>query len=78
MVLWDRIVATWPKSPEAPEALLASARALLKSGDLAGATTRFETLLLDYPTSALTPQARRELERMKGRVPPGPLGAVAP
>lgn len=78
MVLWDRIVATWPKSPEAPEALLASARALLKTGDLTGATTRFETLLLDYPTSALTPQARRELERMKGRVPPGPLGAVTP
>ena len=50
--------------------LLASARALLAAGDKAGATTRFETLLVDYPTSALAPQARRELERMKGQVPP--------
>jgi tetratricopeptide (TPR) repeat protein len=70
MTLWDRIVATWPKSPEAAEALLASARALLAAGDKAGAITRFETLLVDYPTSALAPQARRELERMKGQVPP--------
>ena len=70
MTLWDRIIATWGKSPEAAEALLASARALLAAGDKAGATTRFETLLVDYPTSALAPQARRELERMKGQVPP--------
>ncbi len=70
MTLWDRIIATWAKSPEAAEALLASARALLAAGDKAGATTRFETLLVDYPTSALAPQARRELERMKGQVPP--------
>ena len=70
IALWDRIIATWPKSPEAAEALLASARALLAAGDKAGATTRLETLLVDYPTSALAPQARRELERMKGQVPP--------
>lgn len=70
IALWDRIIVTWPKSPEAAEALLASARALLTAGDKAGATTRLETLLVDYPTSALAPQARRELERMKGQVPP--------
>lgn len=70
MTLWDRIIATWAKSPEAAEALLASARALLAAGDKAGAITRFETLLVEYPTSALAPQARRELERMKGQVPP--------
>ena len=70
MTLWDRIIASWPKSPEAAEALLASARALLVAGDKAGAITRFETLLVDYPNSALAPQARRELERMKGQVPP--------
>ncbi|WP_309670057.1 hypothetical protein [Gemmatimonas sp.] len=70
MTLWDRIIASWPKSPEAAEALLASARALLAAGDKTGATTRFESLLVDYPTSALAPQARRELERMKGQVPP--------
>ena len=70
MTLWDRIIVTWPKSPEAAEALLASGRALLAAGDKVGATTRFETLLVDYPSSALAPQARRELERMKGQVPP--------
>ncbi len=70
MVLWDRIIATWPKSPEAPESLLASARALRDAGDKVGATTRLETLLVDYSTSALAPQARRDLERMKGQVPP--------
>lgn len=70
MTLWDRIIATWPKSPEAPESLLASARALRDTGDTVGATTRLETLLVEYATSALAPQARRELERLKGRVPP--------
>ena len=70
MTLWDRIIATWPKSPEAAEALLASGRAFLAAGDKVGATTRFETLLVDYPLSALAPQARRELERMKGQIPP--------
>ena len=70
MTLWDRIIATWPKSPEAAEALLASGRAFLAAGDKVGATTRFEMLLVDYPLSALAPQARRELERMKGQIPP--------
>ena len=62
---WRRVVVEKPFGRD-----LASARALLAAGDKAGATTRFETLLVDYPTSALAPQARRELERMKGQVPP--------
>jgi tetratricopeptide (TPR) repeat protein len=70
LVLWDRIVAQHPKSPEAPEALLASARAYRDSGDNAGAVARFESLLIDYPESALLPQARRDLERLRGQVPP--------
>ncbi len=70
MVLWDRIIASYPKSPEAPEALLASARALREAGNLPAAVTRFESLLVDYPECALLPQARRDLERLRGQVPP--------
>ena len=73
MVLWDRIVAQHAKSPEAPEALLASARALRDAGDNPAAITRLETLLVDYPDSALVPQARRDLERLRGQVPPSQL-----
>jgi hypothetical protein len=70
MVLWERIIAQHPRSPEAPEALLASARAMRDAGDTAAAITRFETLLVDYPESALLPQARRDIERLRGQVPP--------
>ena len=77
LALWDRIIATYPKSPEAPEALLASARALRDAGDTPGAITRLETLLVEYPESALLPQARRDLERLRGRVPPNDAGRSA-
>jgi tetratricopeptide (TPR) repeat protein len=70
VALWSRIVQQHPKSPEAPEALLAWGRALRDAGDSAGAIARLETLLVDYPDSALLPQARRDLERLRGRVPP--------
>ncbi|MCA0376559.1 MAG: hypothetical protein LCH84_12980 [Gemmatimonadetes bacterium] len=70
--LWERIVRDHARSPEAPEALLAWARHLRDGKDAAGATARLEQMLLDYPTSALAPQARRELEQLKGRVPPAP------
>lgn len=73
MALWDRIIANYKKSPEAPEALLASARALRDAGDNPAAITRFESLLVDYPESALLPQARRDLERLRGQVPPSSL-----
>jgi tetratricopeptide (TPR) repeat protein len=66
LVLWDRILKEFPKSPEAPEALLSSARALRDAGDKAGAITRYESLLIDYPDSALVHQGRRELEQLKG------------
>ncbi len=69
-VLWDRIIATYPRSPEAPDALLTSARALRDANDKPGAIARYETLLVDYPESALLPQARRDLERLRGLVPP--------
>ncbi|MFN9897084.1 MAG: tetratricopeptide repeat protein [Acidobacteriota bacterium] len=70
IVLYDRIVRDFPRSPEAPEALLAWARALRDAGDKPAAVTKFEQLLVDYGTSALAPQARRDLERLKGAIPP--------
>jgi tetratricopeptide (TPR) repeat protein len=70
LTLWDRIVSSHPKSPEAPEALLLSARAVRDAGDRAGAIVRLEKLLVEYPESALLPQARRDLERLRGQVPP--------
>ena len=68
--LYDRIVREFGRSPEAPEALLAWARALRDAGDTRGAIEQLERLLVDYPTSALAPQARRDLERIKGVIPP--------
>ena len=68
--LYERILAEYPRSPEAPEALLTWARALRDAGDTAGAIAKLEQLVVEYPTSALTPQGRRDLERLKGMVPP--------
>lgn len=65
MTLWDRITTRYPRSPEAPEAHLYAARALLAKGDKAAAAARLETLIVEYPESALLPQARRELDRLR-------------
>lgn len=69
MSLWKRIVETWPKSPEAPQAELAWARALRGRGDDASAVAHLEHMILTYPESALLPQARRELELARKSVP---------
>ena len=69
VAIWERIVKDFPKSPEAPESLLALARALRDAGDKAGALTRYESLLIDYPDSALLPQGRREMEQLKRGTP---------
>jgi len=69
--VYERILRDFPKSPEAPEALLAWARVLRDAGDLPAAVTKLEQLLVEYGTSALAPQARRDLERLKGIIPPG-------
>lgn len=71
IVLWKRIRADFPKSPEAPEAQLAWAQTLSRNGDFKGAVEQMESLLLDYPDSALAPQARRELITLRAKVPPG-------
>ncbi len=60
--LWTRIVTDYSTSPEAPEGDLEWARAALRARDGGTAIARLEHLLLTYPTSALAPQARRELD----------------
>lgn len=63
--LWTRLVEQYTASPEAPEADLEWARALQRRGDRAGATARYEHLILTWPDSALVPQAREALDRMR-------------
>lgn len=60
--LWQRIVTQYPESPEAAESELEWARTLRRRGDAAGAIAHLEHLILSAPSSALLPQARRELE----------------
>lgn len=69
IVLWKRIVEQQPATPEAPSAELEWARALRRRGDNAGAVARLEHLILNYPQSALVPQARRELDLLRESVP---------
>lgn len=63
--LWRRVAAEHPRSGEAPEAQLELARSSRRRGDLKGAREHLETLILDYPGSALVPQARRELDALR-------------
>ncbi|HEX5830904.1 MAG TPA: hypothetical protein VFY16_07995 [Gemmatimonadaceae bacterium] len=60
--LWRTLVERHPSAPEAAEADLLWARELRSAGDAAGAMERLEHLIVTYPTSALVPQARRELD----------------
>jgi len=71
IALWRRIVTEQGDAPEAAEAELEWARALRRSGDTQGATAHLEHLILSAPQSALLPQARRELELLRGSTPPG-------
>jgi len=69
LLLWQRLVGSYGDSPEAVESELEWARLLRRRGDTAGAIAHLEHLILSAPDSALLPQARRELELAKGRVP---------
>jgi tetratricopeptide (TPR) repeat protein len=69
IVLWTRILDQHKESAEAPEADLAWARALLRRKAVKPAVERLEHLILTYPTSALVPQARRELDVAKRIIP---------
>jgi len=67
--LWREIAERFPTSIQAPVADLALARALAARGDLQGARARLEAMILAHPESALVPEARRELDRVRGMVP---------
>ena len=67
--LWQRVAIRHEQSPEAAEANLEWARLLRRRGDAREAVARLEHLILTYPNSALVPQARRELELARNRVP---------
>ena len=69
IALWQTIVDSHAASPEAPEADLEWARTLQRTGRHAEALLRLEHLILTYPGSALVPQARRELELLRGGLP---------
>jgi tetratricopeptide (TPR) repeat protein len=70
IALWTRIVEKDQDTPEAPQAELEWARHLRAKGDATGATAHLEHMILTYPSSALVPQARRELELTKKAIPP--------
>ncbi|MBX7118682.1 MAG: hypothetical protein K1X31_06750 [Gemmatimonadaceae bacterium] len=65
LTLWTRVATEFRASTEAPEAQLEWARALRRRGDAKGAREHLETLIIDYPGSALVPQARRELDALR-------------
>ena len=67
--LWQRVVEQYAMSAEAPASELEWARALRRGGDLAGTVRRLEHLILTYPSSALVPQARRDLEIARSAIP---------
>ena len=67
--LWREVAERYADQPPAPAALLALARLLAGRGDQSGAVVRLEALILNYPASALVPEARRELDRVRNLVP---------
>ena len=69
IALWQNVVSAYVDAPEAPEADLEWGRTLHRGGRDAEAAQRFEHLILTYPGSALVPQARRELELLRGGLP---------
>lgn len=63
----QRLITEYPRSREAPGALLALARGLgTEAGSEAEARELLERLIIEYPRSALVPQARRALDRLEG------------
>lgn len=64
-----RIPERYPQSGEAPVALVMLAETLATDGRRAEAISILETLILDYPDSALTPLGRRRLAELREEVP---------
>ena len=69
IALFDDVVRSGGGGAAPPAAELEWARLLARRGMTADATQHLEHLILSYPGSAVVPEARRELERMKGAIP---------
>jgi tetratricopeptide (TPR) repeat protein len=69
LALLAEAVSTGGSGAAAPAAELEWARLLLRQQQSAEAIQHLEHLILTYPGSAVVPEARRELERVKGAIP---------
>ena len=71
IALFDEIVRAGGEGGGAapPAAELDWARLLVRQGQSGEAIPHLEHLILTYPSSAVVPEARRELERAKGAIP---------
>jgi len=67
--LWGEVAGRYPSSPAGAASLLGLARVAAARGQLAVAAARLEELILRSPESALVPEARRQLDRIRGLVP---------
>ena len=64
------LITDHPNAPEVPAALLALAYTVsARDPNSEEARELLERLILEHPRSALVPQARRELNRLQGRIP---------
>ncbi len=60
----QRVVATWPESPKAPDALINIATCQQELGDAKGAKSTLEALLAKYPDSAAATTAKQTTEEV--------------
>jgi tetratricopeptide (TPR) repeat protein len=67
--LLERALAMEENGPQTPGALFGLAELAVRGGRTAEAVERLEALILDHPTSAVIPHARRLLDQVRGRVP---------
>jgi TolA-binding protein len=67
--LFAQVVRTGGDGAAPPAAELEWARVLARQGNVAEAIEHLERLILTYPSSAVVPEARRELERARGAIP---------
>jgi tetratricopeptide (TPR) repeat protein len=67
--LFAEVVRSGGQGAAAPAAELEWARLLRRQAKPAEASAHLEHLILTYPGSAVVPEARRELERVKGAIP---------
>jgi len=66
---FEEVVRTGDGGAAPPAAELGWAQLLLRQGRVTEAAQHLEHLILNYPESAVVPEARRELERVKGAIP---------